>query len=127
MPRVEASALVDLSLAEAWDAYFDPQGWPEWVDAFAVVIATDGYPLEGGELVWRTGTAGRGEVSERAVAHEPRTLHRVRFEDPTMRGELETLPQALELGPPVGGDRVEAARAAVRVLPSALDQATLLQ
>ena len=90
MPRVEASALVDLSLAEAWDAYFDPQGWPEWVDAFAVVIATDGYPLEGGELVWRTGTAGRGEVSERAVAHEPRTLHRVRFEDPTMRGELET-------------------------------------
>ena len=90
MPKVETTVLVDASLADTWDAYFDPSGWSEWVDAFAGVVSTDGYPLGGGKLTWRTGAAGRGEVSEAIVEHEPRTLHRVRFEDPTMSGELET-------------------------------------
>ncbi|MDQ2675252.1 MAG: SRPBCC family protein, partial [Actinomycetota bacterium] len=57
---------------------------------FADVIATDGYPLAGGTLVWRTGAAGRGEITEEVIGHEPRTRHRIRFQDPTMRGELET-------------------------------------
>src|SRR5688500_5588927 len=90
MPSVEETILAEASLAETWDAYFDPAGWPEWVDAFASVVSSDGYPLEGGKLVWRTGAAGRGEVSEEAAEHEPRTLHRIRFTDPTMPGELET-------------------------------------
>lgn len=90
MGVAEDSVLVEASLAETWDAYFDPAGWPEWVDAFAGVVSTDGYPLHGGRLVWRTGPAGRGEVTEEVIAHEPRTLHRVQFSDPTMTGELET-------------------------------------
>jgi hypothetical protein len=90
MAKAEESVLVEASLAETWDAYFDPAGWPEWVDAFASVITTDGYPLPGGKLVWRTGAAGRGEVTEEVIEHEPRTIHRVRFSDPTMTGELET-------------------------------------
>ena len=90
MPKAEAAVLIGASLAEAWEAYFDPAGWPEWVDAFAGVNSADRYPLAGGRLVWRTGSAGRGEVAEEVGAHEPRTLHRVRFADPTMTGELET-------------------------------------
>jgi hypothetical protein len=90
VPVAEYAVVVDASLAETWEAYFDPAGWPEWVDAFAGVNRSEGYPLKGGRLVWRTGAAGRGEVSEEVEEHEPRTLHRVRFSDPTMTGVLET-------------------------------------
>ena len=87
---VKASTEVPLSLAEAWEGYFDPRGWPEWVDGFAGVVSSEGYPEAGGTLVWRTGTAGRGKVTEEVQAHEPRRLHRIAFRDPTMTGELET-------------------------------------
>ena len=90
MPAVEASADAPASLAEAWDAYFDPQGWSGWVDAFAGVVSADGYPQQGGTLVWRTAAAGRGEVTENVREHEPRRLHRIEFSDPTMTGTLET-------------------------------------
>ncbi len=90
MPRAEAEVDVSASLAEVWDAYLDPRRWPEWVDAFASVVSADGYPQQGGTLVWRTGAAGRGEVTEAVLAHEPRRVHRIDFSDPTMTGELET-------------------------------------
>ena len=87
--EVNASVLVDAPLADTWDAYFDSRGWTEWVDAFASVVSSDGYPEAGGTLVWRTGAAGRGEVTEEVEAHEPRRLHRIAFRDPTMAGGLE--------------------------------------
>ena len=90
MGVVEASEVVPASLAETWDAFFDPAGWPEWVDAFAAVVSTNGYPMKGGRLVWRTSAAGRGEVTEDVVEHEPRSLHVVAYADPTMTGRLET-------------------------------------
>ena len=90
MGVVEESVSVRASLAETWDAFFDPRGWPEWVDAFAGVVSADGYPEVAGRLVWRTGVAGRGEVTEEVAEHEPRRLHVVRFSDPTMSGTLET-------------------------------------
>src|SRR5688572_7260097 len=90
MARVEFSSGVPASLAESWEAFFDPRAWPEWVDAFAGVVSSEGYPEAGGKLVWRTGAAGRGEVTERVQVHEPRRLHRVGFSDPTMTGVLET-------------------------------------
>ena len=90
MPKVEGTVLVEASLAETWDAYLDARGWPVWVDAFASLVSSDGYPGRDGRLVWRTGAAGRGEVTEEVLVHEPRQLHRVAFSDPTMSGELET-------------------------------------
>jgi hypothetical protein len=90
MATVEAAVEVTAPLAEVWDLYFDPDRWPAWVDGFAVLVAVDGYPEAGGELVWRSNAAGRGEVRERVVAHEPRSLHRIEFEDPESRGTLET-------------------------------------
>jgi hypothetical protein len=89
--KAKASVSLPASLAETWEAFFDARGWPEWVDAFAGVVSSEGYPESGGRLVWRTGAAGRGEVSEEVVAHEPRSRHVARFKDPTMTGELETL------------------------------------
>jgi Polyketide cyclase / dehydrase and lipid transport len=90
MPSVSESVHVHASLAETWDLYFDAETWPAWVDGFARVEAAAGYPDRDGTLRWRSTPAGRGEVTERVVAHEPRTRHRVAFSDPESEGELET-------------------------------------
>lgn len=90
MGRVAESVYVDAPLAEVWELYFDPRAWPAWVDGFAAVQSADGYPQRGGVLRWRSTGAGRGEVTERVLEHEPRTLHRIAFSDPETEGELET-------------------------------------
>jgi Polyketide cyclase / dehydrase and lipid transport len=89
MATVEEAVLVDASLAETWDHYFDARAWIEWVDGFRAVIGSEGYPDAGGTLRWRSVPAGRGEVVERVLAHEPRKRHRIAFSDPGMAGELE--------------------------------------
>ena len=90
MSEVSGSVQIAASLAEVWDYYFDSRGWPAWVDGFDGVIASDGYPETGGSLHWRSIPAGRGEVTEDVLEHEPRRLHRVSFHDPAMDGELRT-------------------------------------
>ena len=90
MSVVNASVEIGASLAEVWDYYFEPSGWPAWVDGFDKVLASDGYPEAGGSLRWRSISAGRGEVTEHVLGHEPRRLHRVAFRDPTTAGELRT-------------------------------------
>jgi len=102
MAKVEASVEIPAPLADVWDLYFDPDRWASWVDGFAAVVSESGYPEAGGELVWRSTEAGRGRVKESVVAHEPRTLHRVRYEDPESAGEFETTFEMV----PSGGDRV---------------------
>ncbi len=88
MSRVSESVLIQASLAEVWGYYFEPRGWPAWVDGFASVEASDGYPDEGGSLRWRSIPAGRGDVTEHVLKHESRRLHRVAFRDPESAGEL---------------------------------------
>ena len=77
-------------LAEVWDYYFEPRGWPAWVDGFGRTETSAGYPQAGGSLRWRSIPAGRGEVTEHVLEHEPRRLHRVAFRDPESVGELRT-------------------------------------
>jgi len=88
MSGVAASVPVRASLAEVWDYYFDPAGWPAWVDGFARVESDMGYPEVGGTLRWSSTPAGRGTVTERVVEHESRRLHRVEYEDPETTGQL---------------------------------------
>jgi Polyketide cyclase / dehydrase and lipid transport len=88
MSGVAASVPVRASLAEVWDYYFDPAGWPAWVDGFARVESDMGYPEAGGTLRWSSTPAGRGTVTERVVEHESRRLHRVEYEDPETTGQL---------------------------------------
>ena len=38
----------------------------------------------------RSTAAGRGQVRERVLDHEPRSLHRIGYEDPESRGRLVT-------------------------------------
>jgi hypothetical protein len=88
MSGVAASVPVRASLAEVWDYYFDPAGWPAWVDGLARVESDMGYPGVGGTLRWSSTPAGRGTVTERVVEHESRRLHRVEYEDPETTGQL---------------------------------------
>jgi hypothetical protein len=88
MPTVAAEVKVPAPPLAAWDLYFDEALWPSWVDQFGSVLASDGYPEVGGALHWRSGRAGRGEVSERVMEHTPPGRHRVRFADPQAEGEL---------------------------------------
>ncbi len=90
MSAVVESVAVEVSLAEAWSYYLDAAGWSSWVDGFGRVLASDGYPEVGGSLRWASIPAGRGEVTERVLEHEPRRLHRVAFGDPSSAGELRT-------------------------------------
>jgi hypothetical protein len=90
MSRITEAVSIGASLAEVWDYYFEARGWPAWVDGFAEVRSAEGYPQAGGSLRWRSVPAGRGDVAERVLEHEPRPLHRVAFEDPSSAGELRT-------------------------------------
>jgi polyketide cyclase/dehydrase/lipid transport protein len=90
MATVRGSVVVVAPLADTWQHYFDPRGWPAWVDGFAGVEADAGYPDNGGTLRWRSTPAGRGTVEERVLEHAPRSRHRVAFSDPQSEGELTT-------------------------------------
>ena len=91
MALVAASVLVEASLAETWEHYFDRRGWPAWVDGFeSVEEVGDDYPQPGATVRWRSIKAGRGTVTERVLEHEPRRRHLIAFSDPESEGELET-------------------------------------
>ncbi len=91
MAKVAAELRIPASLAETWDLYFDPTRWAEWVDEFrAIDSLRDGYPQVGGTLVWHSGPSGRGQVTETVLEHEQRSLHRIRYSDPSSEGEQTT-------------------------------------
>jgi hypothetical protein len=90
MATIDESVLVGASLAETWECYFDAGGWGAWVDGFEATLESEGYPQAEGVLRWRSIPAGRGDVTERVVEHEPRRRHLVSFADPAMEGELDT-------------------------------------
>jgi uncharacterized membrane protein len=63
---------VPLPPDRAFDLWTDLTRWATFVDGFAhVERVEDGWPAEGAKLVWRSGPAGRGVVTERVVASEP--------------------------------------------------------
>lgn len=106
MGKVSESIVIDAPLAEVWDFYFQAETWPAWVDQFDRVESSSGYPEEGGTLRWQSGRAGRGEVTERVLVHEPRTRHRIAFTDPESDGELEVR-FSIEPGEGTGATKVE--------------------
>ncbi len=63
---------VDLPADHAFGLWTDLTRWPTFVDGFGHVDRLDGdWPAEGAKLVWRSGPAGRGVVTEKVVASEP--------------------------------------------------------
>ncbi len=106
MGKVADSIVIDAPLAEVWNFYFQAETWPTWVDQFDRVGSSAGYPEVGGTLVWHSGRAGRGEVTEKVLVHEPRSRHRVTFRDPESEGEFEVR-FSIEPGEGTGATKVE--------------------
>jgi uncharacterized membrane protein len=63
---------VDLPPDRAFGLWTDLTRWPTFIDGFGHVDRVDeSWPAEGAKLVWRSGPAGRGVVTERVIASEP--------------------------------------------------------
>jgi hypothetical protein len=68
MPVVRESAIVELSPVAALALWTDTSRWPTFVDGFArVAERSDTWPEAGSKVVWESGPAGRGRVTERVV------------------------------------------------------------
>ncbi len=69
---MSATIEVPVSVHEAESAWYDTSGWPQWVDQLARVLDVQGdWPRRGSGVVWESGPAGRGRVTERVIEHEP--------------------------------------------------------
>jgi hypothetical protein len=87
MPRVSAVIEVSTSVHEAETAWYDTDRWPEWVDQLARVVEVQGdWPHAGSMVVWESGPAGRGRVTERVIDHEPLRGSTVEVEDDSITG-----------------------------------------
>jgi uncharacterized membrane protein len=95
---------VPLPPEAAFDLWTDLSRWPTFVDGFAhVERVDDSWPAEAAKLVWRSGPAGRGVVTERVVASEPGERLVTQVFEERMRGA-----QALRFEPvEAGSTRVD--------------------
>jgi hypothetical protein len=66
MRVVRESVLAELPPLVAQRLWTDTARWPTFVDGFARVVEIDpGWPEPGSRVVWESGPAGRGRVTER--------------------------------------------------------------
>ena len=64
MALVRHSTTLPGSVHEAETCWYEVERWPEWVDELARVIEVNGpWPEAGAEVVWESGPAGRGRVT----------------------------------------------------------------
>jgi hypothetical protein len=65
----------------------DPASWPAWVEGFARLVRSAGdWPAPGATIEWQSSPAGRGDVREQVVAHEPGVSLTTTFADDRSRG-----------------------------------------
>lgn len=103
MPRVSATIEIPASVHEAETAWYDTDRWPRWVDQLARVVEVQGdWPRVGSGVVWESGPAGRGRVTERVVEHEPLQGLTVEVQDASITGSqrvtFEPVPGGVQVG-----------------------------
>jgi hypothetical protein len=82
MPSVSARWQLAAPTALAARLWTDPVRWPTFVDGFSHVVAIDeAWPDPGSKVVWESGPAGRGRVTERVVERDDDHLVTEVFED----------------------------------------------
>ncbi len=91
MRTVTVTRQVPGSVAAAEGYWYDTTRWASWIDGLDRVIEVRGdWPATGATVIWESGPAGRGRVTERVTAHEARRGQTVEVEDPSIRG-LQTV------------------------------------
>ena len=97
MGTAREAATVQLPADRAFDLWTDLSRWPTFIDGFAhVERADDSWPGEGAKLVWRSGPAGRGVVTERVVASEPGERFVTQVFEERLRGAQAVLFQPVD-------------------------------
>ncbi len=72
---------------EAEKCWYDTDRWPAWVDGLARVVEVAGpWPAVGATVVWHSGPAGRGRVTERVLSFEPLVGQTNEVQDDSIRG-----------------------------------------
>ena len=76
------------SVHEAETCWLDTARWPEWVDELAHIVSVEGdWPKPGSAVIWQSGPAGRGRVTERVVEQRPLESYTVEVDDDSITGE----------------------------------------
>jgi hypothetical protein len=75
MRVVRESVIAELAPLVAQRLWADTSRWPTFVDGFARVVQIDTeWPQPGSKVVWESGPAGRGRVTERVKELKPGEL-----------------------------------------------------
>lgn len=87
MKTVTALRTFPGSVHDAETRWYDTDGWPSWVEGLSHIVERSAdWPAPGSRVVWQSGPAGRGQVTERVVAHEALHGQTVEVEDDAIRG-----------------------------------------
>jgi hypothetical protein len=67
--------------------WYDTSRWEEWVDGLERVVQVTGdWPAAGASVVWESGPAGRGHVTERVTSHTRLEGQTLAVEDNSVTG-----------------------------------------
>jgi len=84
---VRASLTIPGTVHAAESFWYDVARWPDWVDGLARVLErSEQWPRPGAVVVWESGPAGRGRVTERVLDQAPLEGLTVQVEDDSIRG-----------------------------------------
>jgi hypothetical protein len=87
MGAVEVTLGFPGSVHDAESLWYDTGRWVAWVDGLDAVVSVDGeWPRVGATVVWQSGPAGRGRVTERVVEYEPLDGQTVDVQDDALTG-----------------------------------------
>jgi hypothetical protein len=103
MARVRVQRSFSASVHEAQTYWCDVSRWPEWMDGVAQIVSVDErWPAPGSRVIWQSGSAGRGRVTERVVDCEALAGLTVTVEDEAMTGtqrvDFEPAPAGVQVG-----------------------------
>ena len=87
MSAVSASVVLPASVHDAESLWYDTDLWPGWVDGLQDVLAVQGeWPQSGAVVVWVSGPAGRGQVTERVLSYEQLHGQTLEVDDDAVHG-----------------------------------------
>jgi Polyketide cyclase / dehydrase and lipid transport len=87
MRAVRVALRFEGTVPEAEHCWYDTTAWSHWIDGLDRVVAVEGpWPRPGATVIWESGPAGRGRVTEHVTAHEPLTGQTVEVQDVSIRG-----------------------------------------
>jgi hypothetical protein len=92
MATVRVTQLCPGTVTDAERAWYDTTRWPRWVDGLSQTDSVDpGWPEAGAVVIWESGPAGRGRVTERVISYEPLRGQTVEVQDGSIEGRQTVL------------------------------------